>query len=183
MRVGSDSTGALQSEGVEHRQIGRAPASRQGCPTPHSDPKSPFGSATSLRKGTRMSRAIFTTSFAERSKSDAVSSSLEAIDQFRRASFNASDARSFLSKAWASSDSKRPGSYTAVPYCNGRPQVVGALASTLIDSDEPAPESRAGLWLRVSSTDWSGWSEQLVRRLATGVVGGLLSWRCYSSLP
>jgi hypothetical protein len=31
MRVGSDSTGALQSEGVEHRQSGRAPATRQGC--------------------------------------------------------------------------------------------------------------------------------------------------------
>jgi hypothetical protein len=35
MRVGSDSTAALQSEGVEHRQIGRAPAFCWGCPTPH----------------------------------------------------------------------------------------------------------------------------------------------------
>ena len=30
MRVGSDSTGVLQSEGIENRQIGRAPATRQG---------------------------------------------------------------------------------------------------------------------------------------------------------
>ena len=46
MRVGSDSTGALQSEGVEHRQIGRAPVLCRGCPTPHADPKSRFADAT-----------------------------------------------------------------------------------------------------------------------------------------